>query len=149
MDRFCLSTSQCYVDVTTGGVAQHYFAAVSHGDMETVAALLDPSVVWHQPGNNRFSGTHEGVAAIAQLVDGMMEVSEGTFTLTVTGPTMRNGDDVAVPVRFQGQRQGTPQGTLTMDMTGIDLLTVTNGKITAVRLFSEDQLGEDQFWGTP
>ena len=26
-------------------VAQHYFAAVSHGDMETVAALLDPNVV--------------------------------------------------------------------------------------------------------
>ena len=36
-----------------------------------------------------------------------------------------------------------------MDMTGIDLLTVTNGKITAIRLFSEDQPGEDQFWGTP
>lgn len=130
-------------------VAQHYFAAVSHGDMETVAALLDPNVVWHQPGNNRFSGAHEGIAAIAQLIGGMMEVSEGTFTLTVTGSMMRNGDDVAVPVRFQGQRQGTPQGTLTMDMMGIDLLTVTNGKITAVRLFSEDQPGEDQFWGTP
>ena len=67
----------------------------------------------------------------------------------MTGPMMRNGDDVAVPVRFQGQRQSTPQGTLTMDMTGIDLLTVTNGKITAIRLFSEDQPGEDQFWGTP
>jgi len=107
-------------------VAQHYFAAVSHGDMETVAALLD-----------------------AQLIGGMMEVSEGTFTLTVTGSMMRNGDDIAVPVRFQGQRQSTPQGTLTMDMMGIDLLTVTNGKITAVRLFSEDQPGEDQFWGTP
>ena len=48
-------------------VAQHYFAAVSHGDMETVATLLDPNVVWHQPGNNRFSGTHEGIAAIAKL----------------------------------------------------------------------------------
>ena len=36
-----------------------------------------------------------------------------------------------------------------MDMTGIDLLTVTNGKITTVRLFSEDQPGEDRFWGTP
>lgn len=130
-------------------VAQRYFAAVSHGDMETVAALLDPNVVWHQPGNNRFSGAHEGIAAIAQLIGGMMEMSEGTFTLTVTGPTMRNGDDVAVPVRFQGQRQGTPQGTLAMDMMGIDLLTVTNGKITAIRLFSEDQPGEDQFWGTP
>ena len=113
--------------------------------METVAALLDPNVAWHQPGNNRFSGTHEGIAAIAQLIGGMMEVSEGTFTLTVTGPTMRNGNDVAVAVRFQGQRQGT----LTMDMMGIDLLTVTNGKITAIRLFSEDQPGEDQFWGTP
>ena len=126
-------------------VAQHYFAAVSHGDMETVAALLDPNVVWHQPGNNRFSGAHEGIAAIAQLIGGMMEVSEGTFTLTVTGPTMRNGDDVAVPVRFQS----TAQGTLTKDMTGIVLLTVKNGKITAIRLFSEDQPGEDQFWGTP
>lgn len=130
-------------------VAQHYFVAVSHGDMETVAALLDPNVVWHQPGNNRFSGAHEGIPAIAQLIGGMMEVSEGTFTLTVTSPMMRNGNDVAVPVRFQGQRQSTPQGTLTMDMTGIDLLTVTNGKITAIRLFSEDQPGEDQFWGTP
>lgn len=49
-------------------VAQRYFAAVSQGDMETVAALLDPNVVWHQPDNNRFSGAHEGVAAIAQLV---------------------------------------------------------------------------------
>ena len=36
-----------------------------------------------------------------------------------------------------------------MDMMGIDLLTVTNRKITAVRLFSEDQPGEDRFWGTP
>ena len=114
--------------------------------METVTALLDPNVAWHQPGNNRFSSMNEGRHRRYRPADWR---HEGTFTLTVTGPTMRNGDDVAVPVRFQGQRQSTPQGTLTMDMTGIDLLTVTNGKITAIRLFSEDQPGEDQFWGTP
>ena len=125
-------------------VAQRYFDAVSQGDMETVAAVLDPEVVWHQPGNNRFSGTHIGVASIAQLIGGMMEISEGTFTVTVTGTMMNNDDVVAVPVRFQGKRADA-----TMDMAGIDLVTVTNGKITAIMLFSEDQSSEDQFWGTP
>ena len=125
-------------------VAQRYFDAVSQGDMETVAAVLDPEVVWHQPGDNRFAGMHIGVASIAQLIGGMMEISEGTFTVTVTGTMMNNDDVVAVPVRFQGKRADA-----TMDMAGINLATVPNGKITAIILFSGDQSSEDQFWGTP
>lgn len=34
-----------------------------------------------------------------------------------------------------------------MDMAGMDLLTVEDGKITQVRLFSEDGPAEDAFWG--
>ncbi|GAA4086161.1 hypothetical protein GCM10023066_20010 [Nocardioides kongjuensis] len=60
------------------------------------------------------------------------------------GPAMVNGELVAVPVRFTGRRDGA-----SMDMTGVDLLTVRDGKIVEVHLFSENGVAEDQFWGRP
>ena len=62
--------------------------------------------------------------------------------MTVAGEAMVNGELVAVPVRFSGQRDGA-----SMDMTGIDLLTIRDGKIVEVHLFSEDGPAEDAFWG--
>lgn len=71
-----------------------------------------------------------------------METSQGTFQLAVSGPAMVNGEFVAVPVRFSGKRRD-----VSMDMSGIDLLTVRDGKIAEVRLFSADGPAEDVFWG--
>jgi len=34
-----------------------------------------------------------------------------------------------------------------MDMGGIDLLTVREGRIVEIHLFSEDSPAEDTFWG--
>ncbi len=45
-------------------------------------------------------------------------------------------------MRFTGTRADA-----SMDMFGIDLLTVREGKITDVRLFSADGPAEDSFWG--
>ena len=55
---------------------------------------------------------------------------------------MVNGELVAVPVRFSGRRSD-----ISMDMGGVDLLTVREGKIVEVHLFSEDAPAEDAFWG--
>jgi uncharacterized protein len=104
--------------------------------------LLSPDVTWHQPGANRFSGDHVGADGVGRLLGEMMEVSGGTFQLTVAGAPMVNGDLVAVPVRFSGQRAGA-----SMDMGGLDLLTIRDGKIVEVHLFSEDGPAEDDFWG--
>ncbi len=104
--------------------------------------LLGPRVVWHQPGGNRFSGDHVGAEGVGALLGGMMTVSEGSFQLSVIGSTMVNGDLVAVPVRFTGTR-----GDVSMNLTGIDLLTVRNGKIVEVHLFTQDGPTEDAFWG--
>lgn len=71
-----------------------------------------------------------------------MTVSEGTFELADTGPHMVNGELVAVPVRFTGNRSDT-----SMDMAGVDLLTVRDGRIVEMHLFSEDAAAEDAFWG--
>jgi ketosteroid isomerase-like protein len=129
-------------DHSPAAVASRYFDALASGDVPTAMALLSPDVVWHQPGSNRFSGDHHSPDGVGALVGGMMEASGGTFQLAVTGPAMVNGAMVAVPVRFTGQRED-----IAMDMTGIDLLTVTDGAIIAVHLFSEDGPAEDRFWG--
>lgn len=125
-------------------VAATYFDALGRGDMPTVMAQFDENVVWHQPGANQFSGDHAGIGGVGALLGGMMETSQGTFQLAVTGPAMANGELVAVPVRFTGQRED-----VSMDMAGVDLLTVRDGRIVEVHLFSEDGAAEDDFWGRP
>ena len=129
-------------DQNPAAVATRYFDALAAGDIPAAMALFSPDVVWHQPGANRFSGDHHGPDGVGALLGGMMATSEGTFQLSVAGPAMVNGDLVAVPVRFSGQREGAA-----MDMTGVDLLTITGGAIAAVHLFSEDGAAEDRFWG--
>ena len=127
---------------TPAAVAADYFTALAGGDVPAAMGLLSADVVWHQPGANRFSGDHVGLDGVGALLGGMMEVSEGSFQLSVAGPAMENGELVAVPVRFTGARAAA-----SMDMTGIDLLTVRDGKIVEVHLFSEDGPAEDVFWG--
>lgn len=127
---------------TPAAVAATYFDALGRGDVPTAVAQLSDAVVWHQPGANRFSGDHVGLEGVGALLGGMMEASQGSFQLAVAGPAMVNGPLVAVPVRFSGRRDAT-----SMDMAGVDLLTVSDGKITEVRLFSEDGAAEDEFWG--
>lgn len=130
-------------DHTPAAVAGTYFDALGRGDIPTVMAQFSDTVVWHQPGDNQFSGIHHGSDGVGALLGGMMAVSEGSFHLSVTGPSMVNGELVAVPIRFTGSRADA-----TMDMAGVDLLTVRDGRIVDVRLFSEDGAAEDRFWGS-
>lgn len=127
---------------SVASVATEYFGALGRGDVPAAMALLSPTVEWHQPGGHRFSGDHTGLEGVGALLGAMMEVSEGTFALAVTGPPMVNNNLVAVPVRFSGTRAGAA-----MDMAGVDLLTIRGGKIVEVSLFSEDAAAEDEFWG--
>ena len=127
---------------TPATVAATYFDALGRGDVPTAMAQLSETVVWHQPGRNRFSGDHVGSEGVAALLGGMMEASQGSFQLAVTGPAMVNGELVAVPVRFSGQR-----GAASMDMAGVDLLAIRDGRIVEVHLFSGDGAAEDEFWG--
>ncbi|MCP2635401.1 nuclear transport factor 2 family protein [Microbacterium sp. HD4P20] len=129
-------------DHTPASVAATYFDALASGDIPTVMAQFDDSVIWHQPGANQFSGVHRGIRGVGALLSGMMTASEGSFQLAASGPSMVNGELVAVPVRFTGSRSDAA-----MDMAGIDLLTVRDGKIVEVHLFSEDGASEDTFWG--
>ena len=45
------------VEAQNIAVSNNYFTAVQTGDLATLGALVAPDVVWHQPGQNQFSGT--------------------------------------------------------------------------------------------
>lgn len=123
-------------------IAKTYIQAAQIGDQATLGRVLSPDVVWHQPGNNQFSGTHCGMAAVGQMLGQMMAVSQGTFAITRADHYMANGDWVAVSIEFAGERDG-----LTLQQAGVDLLRIADGKIVEVRLFSSDPAQEDAFWG--
>lgn len=123
-------------------IAKTYIKAAQTGDQATLGRIISPDVVWHQPGNNPFSGTHHGMAAVGPMLGKMMEVSKGTFTITHADHFMANGDWVAITLEFAGQSNG-----ITLKQPGVDLIRIEGGKIVEVRLFSSDQMQEDAFWG--
>lgn len=123
-------------------IAKNYIRAAQTGDQALLARTVSPTVVWHQPGANRFSGTHQGLAAVGAMIGKMMEVSQGTFAITEAQHYMENGDWVAVSIRFGGEREGAR-----LDQAGVDLLRIADGQVAEVFLFSSDPEQEDHFWG--
>jgi ketosteroid isomerase-like protein len=128
--------------MTNIDIAKSYIKAVQTGDQSALGALISPLVVWHQPGNNQFSGTKNGIAEFGALFGAMMTVSGGSFAITQAHRYFANGDLVAIEIEFAGQRDGA-----TLNQPGIDLLRIEGGKIVEVWLFSSDPAQEDAFWG--
>jgi ketosteroid isomerase-like protein len=123
-------------------IAKTYIKAVQTGDQAKLASIISPGVIWHQPGSNRFSGTHRGMAAVGAMLGGMMDASKGTFAITRADHYMANDDWVAITLEFAGEANG-----LKLKQQGVDIMRIEGGKIVEVRLFSSDQNQEDAFWG--
>lgn len=128
--------------MTAKEVVEAYSAALAKGDIPTAFSFFNPKAKWHQPGNNKFSGTQNGLEAIGKMLSDMMGAAQGSLVIKPTGPLMVNGNLVSSPVRFSAK-----SGNKTVEMNGNDLYEVTDGKIVQVWLFSEDQDVEDEFWG--
>ena len=119
-----------------------YFSNLAEGRVPEALALFADDVIWHQPGANKFSGTHTGPDAVASILGQMVEDTSGTFIVAPTGPAMVNEDHVTVPLSFSGTK-----GNESLNQPGIDLFIVRDGRIAEVYLFSSDPDAEDRFWG--
>lgn len=119
-----------------------YLEALGKGDVGGAFSFFSPDAQWHQPGSHQFSGVKTGIDEIGKMLGGMMEATQGTFVLKPNGNLMVNGNFVAMPVRFSGRIEDR-----NIDMTGVDLFEVSEGKIRGVWLFSDDQEAENKFWG--
>ena len=128
--------------MTNIDIAKSYIKAVQTNDQPTLGSLLSPQVIWHQPGNNQFSGTKNGIAEFGAMMAAMMAKSDGSFAITHAHRYLANGNLVAIEIEFSGQRDGA-----TVNQPGIDLLRIADGKIVEVWLFSSNPEQEDAFWG--
>jgi uncharacterized protein len=128
--------------MTPKEVVVAYAEALGRGNVPAAFSFFNTEVKWHQPGANQFSGVKNGTDEIGKMLGGMMEATKGSFALKPNGNLMLNGNFVVMPVRFSGTIDNR-----NLDMTGVDLVEIKEGKITMVWLFSDDQKMEDAFWG--
>lgn len=128
--------------MTAKEVVQAYAEALGKGDVTTAFSFFSAAVQWHQPGANQFSGIKRGADEIGKMLGGMMAATKGTFILQPNGNLMLNDNIVVMPVCFSGTIDDR-----SINMTGVDLFEVNEGKITGIWLFSDDQEAEDVFWG--
>ena len=77
-----------------------YFKAIQTGDLAKLGALVAADVIWHQPGDNQFSGTHTGAEAVFAMIGSMMEASAGTFKIDLVKDIMVNGGRGCCDHRF-------------------------------------------------
>jgi len=99
-----------------------YNQALIAGDFPGVFETMADDIVWNQPGTHSISGTVVGKDQLGPHLAKFAEKTNGTFKVVTTDGTELN-------------------------MNGIDLFRIEDGKIKEVWLFSSDQADEDSFWG--
>lgn len=122
-------------------VVTRFYAAVASRDLQTAAACFTPDAVWHLPGDSPIAGDHVGWTSIRDnFLARLGPLSEGTFRAELL--------DVAVGERYVVAVQhatGNARGRV-LDLTGCQLMTVVDGRITEVRGHYSDQEQLDAFW---
>ncbi|MFV0516429.1 MAG: nuclear transport factor 2 family protein [Aminipila sp.] len=118
-----------------------YNEALIKGDFAGVFEMMDDDIKWHQPGNNSLSGVAVGKQALSEHLGRFAEKSNGTFKV-LTNWVSNNDCFVAANVTFVAEHSNGEK----LNMNGIDLFKIEDGKIKEVWLFSAEQAGEDNFW---
>ena len=118
-----------------------YNEALIKGDFAGAFDVMADDIKWHQPGNNSLSGVIAGKQALGAHLGKFAEKSNGTFKV-ITNWASSNGCFIAANVTFLAEHSNGDK----LDMNGIDIFKIENGKIQEVWLFSSKQDIEDNFW---
>jgi uncharacterized protein len=81
------------------------YAARRDREHARVRPLLDDDVVWHEPGDEDYSGDYRGADEVLSLLDRLLEVTEGTFVLEPV-EYLSTADHVAVKISWAAERDG-------------------------------------------
>jgi ketosteroid isomerase-like protein len=129
--------------ITESDVAtvRRFYAAFADRDLETIEVCFAPDAVWYLPGRGAIAGEHRGWDAIRD------------HFLAKTGPlsggTLRAGlMDIAVGADFvvAVQHATAEHNGRQLDVTGCQLIRMSNGLIAEVRGHYSDQYAFDAFW---
>lgn len=122
-------------------VAQQYFDAIRAKEMDRFVSILSPDIVWHQPGKSKVSGDITGLTDLLSHFGKMAALTDGTFHFSDIGEFVSSDSLVVIPLRFSARHRAAE-----LNMAGVDVMRIADGKIAEVWLISQDQVQEDEFW---
>lgn len=116
------------------------YQAFGSGDMDGLAGLLDPTVVWHVPGRNPFAGDYEGHEAVFGYFGRMGQETAGSMNIEIHD-VLANDEHGAALIHVRAERGGR-----TIEERGVNVFHVNAGKVTEAWYYPEDIYAYDEFW---
>lgn len=121
-------------------LVQAGYDAFTRGDLAAVEKLFRPDAVWHAQRLGALSGDHTGWPEILRFFGETMEITKGTFQVTVT-ERYSNPEGVAFMARSQAERDGR-----TLDDRQVHVFELDGEQVAEVWQFVGNGRAVDEFW---
>lgn len=123
-------------DVTT-----RLYAAIADGDNVTITRLLHPDATLIVPGTSPVSGRYHGSLGLRRFITATTAVAPGGARTEVID--IMGGDRHAA---VHGISRATRPGRPPLVNLTVHLVTVEDGRVTAISVYNSDQSAVDGFW---
>lgn len=117
------------------------YEAFVKGDIPTVLEMFSPDIRWQVSGRAGIAGEYRGHDAVLAFFGQLMERSGGTYKLELVD-LLASEDHVVVLTRETGDRAGRSS----LDIQGVHIWRVVDGKAVEFRGTADDVYAEDEFW---
>lgn len=122
------------------GVFRQLYACFTSGDMDRLAELIAPDVLWHVPGKNRISGEYRSRDAIFGCFNKIFELSEGTYAPKLIDVLANDQYTVAI-LHATARHAGR-----TLDQDYAFILRVEDGQVIEVWEAWTEGAAWEEFW---
>lgn len=130
-----------YAMTTADGlVVRRAYAALAAGDMDEMEECFARDAVWHEPGDNVYTGDWVGWTEIRELLTILGPLSRGAFRAELVDLTVGREYVVAVH-RGKGEHSGR-----ILDSTSFQVARLAEGRIQEVWSNYAVQSEVDAFW---
>ena len=131
----------CAISAADVDVVRRVYAAFATGDLEELEQCFARDAVWHEPGNNIYSGDRMGWPEIRDEVFALLgPLSRGAFRAELVDIAV--GQEYVLAVH---QGQGEHNGRI-LDSLSFQVVRVVRGRIQEVWSNYANQAEVDAFW---
>jgi uncharacterized protein len=116
------------------------YDAFDKGDLDTIRELFADGIVFHIPGRNQISGDYRGKDEVFGFFAKLIQITEGTFKLD-RHAVLADDEHGVVMSTATAERDGK-----SLSAKQVDVLHISNGKVTEYWAFSDDLYAEDEFY---
>lgn len=117
------------------------YEAFAAGDMEALAQIFSPDVLWHATGRNQFSGDYKGIEDTLAYFGKLVETAGGNFSADVHDVVAN--DTHAIGLHHDSAEKDGKK----LDTNEVLVFHVKDGKITEAWELYTDPYHYDEFWG--